>query len=263
MRMTYVNPALVLTRRVSHLVQFDYETYVGPFLSKLANYSDRSVFSETPDLAFLDDYASPITNETEQLENVTPSGLVAAAALGAVIRKLYPNLIKPDGGRFRVWAASGMYSESAAWAWRVDLLVSPAHRDVDSANSFIKGLGNDARLVVVNEGENDSANTLTPHVRCVALLTAYMLTTAASFTRNHVPFSTHHWARCNLAYGLRSTQRRSSHASTKPRPGSTSRRPTSTACSNCVAMTMSSGIAPTFATSSPQTSGSTSSMRTT
>lgn len=36
---------------------------------------------------------------------------------------------------------------------------------MDTANAFIGGLGNNATLVVVNEGENDSADSLTPHVR--------------------------------------------------------------------------------------------------
>ena len=39
-----------------------------------------------------------------------------------------------------------------------------ASRDVDTANAFIGGLGNNATLVVVNEGEEDSADSLTPHV---------------------------------------------------------------------------------------------------
>lgn len=40
---------------------------------------------------------------------------------------------------------------------------------MDTANAFIGGLGNNATLVVVNEGENDSADSLTPHVRSYQL----------------------------------------------------------------------------------------------
>ncbi|KAH9940793.1 phosphoglycerate mutase-like protein [Epithele typhae] len=129
---------------------FDYETYLSPFLSKLANYTNRDVFTQTPDLAFLANYTSPITNETEQIEKVTPSGLDAAAAFAGVIKELYPNLLNislSESGAFRVWAAS-------------------ASRDVDTANSFIGALGNNASLVTVNEGENDSADSLTPHSSC-------------------------------------------------------------------------------------------------
>ncbi|KAI0675650.1 phosphoglycerate mutase-like protein [Trametes maxima] len=128
---------------------FDYETYLSPFLSKLGNYSDKSVFSRSPDLAFLANYTSPITNETEQLEKVTPSGLDAATALARVIKQTYPHLLNSSSGAYKVWAAS-------------------ASRDVDTANAFIKGLGNNATLVVVNEGVNDSADSLTPHESCPA-----------------------------------------------------------------------------------------------
>ncbi|KAI0630488.1 phosphoglycerate mutase-like protein [Trametes polyzona] len=131
---------------------FDYETYLSPFLSKLANYSDRSAFTRAPDLAFLANYTSPITNETEQLEKMTPSGGDAAAAFAGVIRQTYSSLLnstESQNGAFRIWAAS-------------------ASRDVDTAKAFIGGLGNNASLVVVNEGENDSADSLTPHISCPA-----------------------------------------------------------------------------------------------
>ncbi|KAI0332669.1 phosphoglycerate mutase-like protein [Cubamyces sp. BRFM 1775] len=129
---------------------FDYETYLSPFLSKLANYSDRPVFARTADLAFLANYTSPITNETEQIEKMTPSGGEAAAAFAGVIKKTYPNLLNSTSSRadaFRIWAAS-------------------ASRDVDTAKAFIQGLGNNATLVIVNEGEEDSADSLTPHISC-------------------------------------------------------------------------------------------------
>ncbi len=90
--------------------QFDYETYLSPFLSKLANYSDRSVFTSAPDLAFLANYTSPITNETEQIEKMTPSGGDAAAAFAGVIKQTYASLLnstKFRAGAFRIWAASG------------------------------------------------------------------------------------------------------------------------------------------------------------
>ncbi|KAL7280669.1 hypothetical protein ACG7TL_005608 [Trametes sanguinea] len=131
---------------------FDYETYLSPFLSKLANYTNRGVFANTPDLAFLTNYTSPITNETEQIEKMTPSGGQAAAAFAGVIKQTYPQLLNSSvsqSGAFRIWAAS-------------------ASRDVDTAKAFIQGLGNNATLVVVNEGENDSADSLTPHISCPA-----------------------------------------------------------------------------------------------
>ncbi|KAI0730884.1 phosphoglycerate mutase-like protein [Earliella scabrosa] len=123
-----VNKATYMVRHSNiYANDFDYETYIEPFLSKLANYSDKSVFTQTPDLAFLANYTSPITNETAQLEEVTPSGLEAAAAFGGVVKHLYSNLLNDTEAQavFRVWAAS-------------------ADRDVDTANSFIDGLGNNS-----------------------------------------------------------------------------------------------------------------------
>ena len=70
-------------------------------------------------LAFLANYTSPITNETEQLEKVTPSGKDAAAAFAGVIKQLYPNILNnsvSDANAFRIWAASGergMYATKA------------------------------------------------------------------------------------------------------------------------------------------------------
>lgn len=92
--------------------QFDYETYLSPFLSKLANYSDRSAFTSSPDLAFLSNYTSPITNETEQIEKLTSSGRDAAAAFAGVIKQTHTNLLnrtESQAGAFRIWAASGSW----------------------------------------------------------------------------------------------------------------------------------------------------------
>ncbi|KDQ62133.1 hypothetical protein JAAARDRAFT_189502 [Jaapia argillacea MUCL 33604] len=127
---------------------FDYKTFLGPFLQKLGNVTDKSIFSKSSNLTFLANYTSPVTNTTEQIEKMTPSGGQAAKAFGGVIRNLYPNLLQPtNNGSFRVWSAS-------------------ASRDMDTTRAFIEGLSNGAQLVEVYEGENDSADSLTPHESC-------------------------------------------------------------------------------------------------
>ena len=86
-------------------------------MSQLANYTDKSTFAQSSDLAFLVNYTSPITNETEQIEKVTPSGGDAAAAFAGVIKQLYPTLINGTDaqvGAFRVWAASGVEGYAAS-----------------------------------------------------------------------------------------------------------------------------------------------------
>ena len=77
-------------------------------MSKLANFSEKSLFAKTSDLAFLEKYTSPITNDTEQVEKVTSSGKDTARALANVFAKTYGELFDTSTGSFDIWSASGM-----------------------------------------------------------------------------------------------------------------------------------------------------------
>lgn len=126
---------------------FDYETYLSPLLSKINNFTDKSAFAKTSDLAFLWNYTSPITDETAQIERVTPSA--AAKALAGIFSKTYGDLFNTSPGSFNIWSAS-------------------ATRDVETTEAFISALPNSEKvsMAVTYEGDEASANTLTPHISC-------------------------------------------------------------------------------------------------
>ncbi|ETN38138.1 uncharacterized protein HMPREF1541_07762 [Cyphellophora europaea CBS 101466] len=120
---------------------FDYETYIEPFLDKLGNKSVD--WSSSPELAFLGDWIPPNFSEAEQL---TRTGKLEAAQLGVTMSYRYSNLRLPE----RVWA-------------------STAERTVKSAQGLIRGLeveDDTINLVEVYEGEEDGANSLTAYESC-------------------------------------------------------------------------------------------------
>ena len=123
---------------------FDYETYLEPFIEKHKNHTSVN-WSTIPELAFLSSWISPQFTEQEQL---TRTGKLEAAQLGVTISFKYPNLRLPQ----RVWA-------------------STAERTVVSAKGLIRGLemeDNEINLVQVYEGEEAGADSLTPYKSCPA-----------------------------------------------------------------------------------------------
>ncbi|EME85217.1 uncharacterized protein MYCFIDRAFT_65734 [Pseudocercospora fijiensis CIRAD86] len=122
---------------------FDYESYLEPFIHKLTNTTVD--WSKIPALSFLATWKPPALKEQER---VTRTGKLEAAQLGVQISYRYPNLGLPK----RVWTSS-------------------AERTVVSAESLIRGLEvdeNEINLVQVYEGEKTGANSLTPYKSCPA-----------------------------------------------------------------------------------------------
>jgi acid phosphatase len=123
---------------------FDYESYVDPFVQKLSNTTQD--WTTTQKLHFLSSWTSPI--EDEDLEELTKVGQLEAMRLGIDLEQRYPTFSAPK----KVWS-------------------STADRTVKSAQSLIYGLSrysNETQLVEVYEGEEDGANTLTPYDACPA-----------------------------------------------------------------------------------------------
>ena len=123
---------------------FDYETYIEPFLQKLQNTSVN--WATTSSLGFLDGWQPPIQEQDE--EQVTQVGTLEAQALGVQISQRYLGF-RPPG---KVWS-------------------STAERTTKSATSFIEGLvrrSNETQLLEIAEGKNESANSLTPYSSCPA-----------------------------------------------------------------------------------------------
>lgn len=130
-------------------LQYEYEHIIAPFLYKLGNFTDRQAFASDPALAFLVNWTSPIDDPETEIEKVTETGKVDAQALGSLIANRYSDLLNVNGtDKFRFWSAS-------------------AERDEETSKAFVQGFNasfDSVELVIVDEGEEQSANTLTPHV---------------------------------------------------------------------------------------------------
>ncbi|KAI0016097.1 histidine acid phosphatase [Xylariomycetidae sp. FL0641] len=138
---------------------FDYESYMEPFISKLENHTNID-WSKIPDLSFLAKWESPI-NDAE-LELLTRVGKVEAAQLGATLSFRYPNMKLPE----RVWTSS-------------------AERTFKSAQSLVRGLeteDNQINVVSVYESKKSGANSLTPYKACPA----YSSSAGSEFSSVHL-----------------------------------------------------------------------------
>ena len=121
---------------------FDYETFIEPFLQKLENTTVD--WTKVPILSFLATWESPITDAEQEM--LTRAGKLQATNLGVDVAQRYQKLRNPQ----KVWT-------------------STAERTVKSAKSFAYGLADDAstiKIVEVSEGEEEGANSLTPYKAC-------------------------------------------------------------------------------------------------
>jgi acid phosphatase len=123
---------------------FDYETYIEPFVQKLSNTTVD--WSKVPVLSFLATWQSPITDAEQEM--LTRSGKLEAVKLGVNVAQRYQGLRVPK----QIWT-------------------STAERTVKSAQSFTQGLASDPSeitIVQISEGEEEGANSLTPYESCPA-----------------------------------------------------------------------------------------------
>lgn len=129
---------------------FDYDTYIEPFVEKLAHSAQD--WSAAGALSFLADWTPP--NEEEHMEEITRVGTHEAMTLGVEVQQRYPDLKPPA----KIWASS-------------------ADRTVRSADGFILGFTNNHRsevnLEVIAEERNVGADSLTPYKSCPAYSPAY------------------------------------------------------------------------------------------
>lgn len=124
---------------------FDYETYLGPFIQKLSNTS-VNWGQASPSLAFLSTWKAPVSDK--EVELLTRDGKLEATQLGVDLSFRYANLRLPE----RVWS-------------------STAERTVKSAQSLIRALEPDddqINMVQIQESKKAGADTLTPYSSCPA-----------------------------------------------------------------------------------------------
>ncbi|KAK0100408.1 hypothetical protein ONS95_008358 [Cadophora gregata] len=123
---------------------FDYESYISPFVSKLSNTTVD--WSKIPTLSFLSTWKIPFTDSEQEM--LTRSGKLEATRLGVDIAQRYQSLRTPK----KIWS-------------------STAERTVKSAKALAVGLADDEKdvsVVEIYEGEEDGANSLTPYESCPA-----------------------------------------------------------------------------------------------
>ncbi|KAG9245108.1 histidine phosphatase superfamily [Calycina marina] len=121
---------------------FDYETFIEPFINKLSNTTID--WTKVPILSFLATWKNPITDAEQEM--LTRAGKLEATNLGVDVAQRYQSLRNPS----EIWT-------------------STADRTVKSAKSFAYGLADDAatiKIVEVSEGEEEGANSLTPYESC-------------------------------------------------------------------------------------------------
>lgn len=123
---------------------FDYESFIEPFVQKLGNTTVN--WSTIPTFSFLSTWQNPITDAEQEM--LTRAGKLEATKLGVDIAQRYQTLRTPE----KIWT-------------------STAERTVKSAKSLTQGLADDAsdiQVVEVSEGEEEGANSLTPYESCPA-----------------------------------------------------------------------------------------------
>ncbi|RAL00140.1 putative histidine acid phosphatase [Aspergillus ibericus CBS 121593] len=149
---------------------FDYETYIEPFVDKLRNTTQN--WAGTGSLSFLTNWTAPITDD--HLEKLTRVGLQEATTLGAQFRQRYPDLHTD-----KVWA-------------------STAERTTKSAQGFITGYTHNQThldLVSVAESDTTGADSLTPYKSCPAYSSSYGSSYEETFINHYTAAIT---ARLNL-----------------------------------------------------------------
>lgn len=127
---------------------FDYESYIEPFVKKLEASQENSStnWDASHTLSFLSTWASPI--EDEDIEKLSKVGNLEAMKLGVDMYNRYRELKQPN----KVWT-------------------STAERTLLSTESFVEGLAikeNGTDIVQIGEYKETGADSLTPYKACPA-----------------------------------------------------------------------------------------------
>lgn len=148
-----VDKAIYLVRHGSiYANDYDYNSTIHPFLARLKNSRNYTDFSRSTDLSFLSEWVSPISNEAEQVEKLTKSGLLEAFNLGIQLAYRYPNLTSEHKVKsFKIWASASNRTEQSAAALFSGLFDGDLRTD---------------SVVSISEAKDRGANTFTPTKTC-------------------------------------------------------------------------------------------------
>ncbi|GFF88508.1 acid phosphatase PHO1 [Aspergillus udagawae] len=141
---------------------FDYESYLEPFIQKLHNTTQD--WSKAGSLSFLGKWSAPITEA--HIEKLTRVGLQESMMFGVNIHDKYPDFKTPK----KVWT-------------------STAERTVKTAQGFVLGFtGNQTTqidLTHVGEYKHAAANSLTPYASCPAYSSSYGSKQSSEFVSHY------------------------------------------------------------------------------
>lgn len=130
----------------------DYETTIEPFLQRLKKSFSTADFSRATEFAFLSSWTSPITDNEEQVSQLSKLGYLESFNLGTRLAYRYPNLLpKEKKASFKIWG-------------------SDEDRTRDSTKALFAGLfsGHETigDVIMISESKDRGANSLTPTRTC-------------------------------------------------------------------------------------------------
>jgi hypothetical protein len=130
---------------------YDYYHFIKPFLKRL-NKSLNLIKLKSSKFLFLLKWQSPFTNEKEQIEKLTPTGILESYELGVQLSYRYSNILsKENQSSFHIWTSSSERTKQTA---------SQIYSGLFTTNK-----SND-QIISISEDKNLGINTLTPTKTC-------------------------------------------------------------------------------------------------
>ena len=135
---------------------YDYYHIIKPFLKRLKK-SLKLIKIKSKKFSFLSKWISPISNEKEQIEKLTSSGILEAYELGIQLSYRYSKLLsKQNASTFQIWASSSERTKQTANEILHGLF--PKKKNIHSHHHH--------QIISISEEENRGRNSLLPTKSC-------------------------------------------------------------------------------------------------
>jgi len=130
---------------------YDYYHFIKPFLKRL-NKSLNMIKYKSSKLSFLSKWISPISNEKEEIEKLTKSGILESYELGIQLSYRYSNILsKENKSSFHIWASSSQRTKQTAFG---------------IFSGLFTGKKSNHQIISISEDKDRGANSLTPTKTC-------------------------------------------------------------------------------------------------
>jgi hypothetical protein len=130
---------------------YDYYDIIKPFLNRL-NKSLKLMKIKSSKLLFLFKWESPFTNEKEQIEKLTQTGILESYELGVQLSYRYSKMLsKQNKSSFQIWTSSSQRTKQTAFQIYSGLLQTNQSND---------------QIISISEDKTRGINTLTPTKTC-------------------------------------------------------------------------------------------------